>query len=108
MDEDEEEEREKLAGTLEVNYHEHSKKTRKRQRCVEKQKKNNSKLRQKKDQDGNDGSATGVPLFPAILLLRDPQQLAEQLVRFVFVLFVYILSYLYNLLYLIITYYILL
>ena len=78
MDEDDEEEREKLLGSSEVDYHQHSKKTRKRQRDVEKQEKKNSKLREKKDK--SDSSASAVPLFPAIQLLRDPQQLAEQLV----------------------------
>lgn len=65
---------------MEINYHEHSKKTRKRQRSVQKQEQKNSKLRKDRQKEAEDGSqaAGSKPLFPAIQLLHDPQRIAEQ------------------------------
>jgi protein SDA1 len=61
----------------EVNYHEHSKKTKKRQRSVQKQVERNSKIRKNKET-----KQSGItPLFPAIQLIYDPQSLAEKLFK---------------------------
>lgn len=74
MLEDEEEEKTAIV-SKEVNYHEHSKKTRKRQRDVQKQIERTAKL--KRDQENK--IAEAIPLFPAIQMLHDPQNLAEKL-----------------------------
>lgn len=73
MDDDDEEE--KVAEISPVNFHEHSKKTKKRSRIVKKQIDRNLKI--KREKESKSGEAT--PLFPAIQLLRDPQDLAEKL-----------------------------
>jgi len=78
MHEDEEEE--KVSGDKtpgDVNYHSHSKKTKKRQRLVQKQIEHNAKLRR----DSQKGGAVALPLFPAIQMLHDPQSLAEKLFK---------------------------
>jgi len=74
MHEDEDEEVKKV-NSSQVDYHQHSKKTRKRQRHVEKQVEHNAKLR--REQATRALEAT--PLFPAIQLINDPQTLAEKL-----------------------------
>lgn len=75
MNEDEDEE--KQAAVQEIDYHEHSKKTKKRQRHIEKQVDKNAKLRR----DAAKKYATAVPLFPAIQILYDPLQLTENLIK---------------------------
>jgi protein SDA1 len=77
MHEDEEEE--KIAEKPgEVDFHSHSKKTKKRARLVQKQIERNAKIRRdiEKKQDN-----IGQPLFPAIQLLNDPQTIAEKLFK---------------------------
>ncbi len=59
----------------EINKHEHSKKTKKRTRMVEKQTERNKKLRREQEKK----ASTSVPLFPAIQLINDPQSVAEKL-----------------------------
>jgi protein SDA1 len=71
MDEDEEEE--KVLEVTEVNYHEHSKKTKKRARQVKRQIDRNQKIKRENEQK----QLETVPLFPAIQLLHNPQDLAE-------------------------------
>lgn len=73
MEEEEEEEKAALE-TTNVNYHEHSKKTKKRARQVKRQLDRNSKVQREKETEEQDA----VPLFPAIQLLHDPQSIAEQ------------------------------
>jgi protein SDA1 len=83
---------EKLEAGTRIDYHPHSKKTAARQRHVERQNKNRSKLlRRQQEAEGNgDGIDDGhlklahdkgveasKKLYPAIELLRDPQGLAE-------------------------------
>lgn len=76
MHEDDEEEKSAVAGSkADVNYHEHSKKTRARQRHVKKQVEHNSKVRR----DQANKASEAIPLFPAIQLLYDPQSMAEKL-----------------------------
>ena len=74
MEDDEEAEKEKLT-KIEINYHEHSKKTKKRERMVEKQIERNRQIRKEK----LNPTKVTVPLFAAIQLLYDPQTLAEKL-----------------------------
>jgi protein SDA1 len=60
---------------VEIDKHEHSKKTKKRARQVQKQHEHIAKMQRSKDTK----SRESVPLFPAILLLHNPQELAESL-----------------------------
>lgn len=79
MHDDEEEEEEKIgaaAKSMEINYHQHSKKTRARARSVKKQQEQVAKLRREKDK-----SDEPTPLYPAILLIHDPNALAEKLFK---------------------------
>jgi protein SDA1 len=66
---------EKVLDVTTVNFHEHSKKTKKRSRIIKKQIDRNLKLKREKENK----SGEAIPLFPAIQLLRDPQELAEKL-----------------------------
>ena len=76
MNEDEDQQEAKaMKEVADVNKHEHSKKTKKRARLVEKQTERNKKLRREQEKKANDAT----PLFPAIQLLNDPQGLAEKL-----------------------------
>lgn len=73
---DEEEEENEVSKT-EINKYEHSKKTKKRARLIEKQKsqltkKMNAKLSEKQ---------AAAPLYPAIMLIHDPHSLAEHLFK---------------------------
>jgi protein SDA1 len=77
MHEDEDEEKATDKGTAEVDYHAHSKKTKKRQRHTQKQIEHNAKLRRDSQKQG----AIAQPLFPAIQMLHDPQSLAEKLFK---------------------------
>jgi protein SDA1 len=77
MHEDEDEEKVAEKGPAEVDYHAHSKKTKKRQRHTQKQIEHNAKLRR----DSQKNSAIAQPLFPAIQMLHDPQTLAEKLFK---------------------------
>lgn len=77
MHEDEEEEKATAKNPGEVDYHAHSKKTKKRARHVQKQIEHNSKLRRENQKQGADAT----PLFPAIQVLHDPQTLAEKLFK---------------------------
>lgn len=73
----EDEETEKQAKVNEVNYHEHSKKTKKRFRQVQRQLERNAKQRREVEKHNN---GVGIqPLFPAIQLIHDPSVLAEKL-----------------------------
>lgn len=74
FDDDEDE---KSAGVADVNYHEHSKKTKKRQRHVKRQVEHNSKVHR----DQSEKAQEAKPLFPAIQLINDPQSLAEKLFK---------------------------
>jgi protein SDA1 len=74
MFEDEEDEKVMNSGK-EIDFHSHSKKTRKRLRLVKKQVEENIKLKRNLD------NKETVPLFPAIQLLHDPQELAEKLFK---------------------------
>jgi protein SDA1 len=71
----EDEEDEKSGARKEVDYHDHSKKTKKRLRVVKKQIETNAK--NKRDLENKEVT----PLFPAIQLLHDPQDLAEKLFK---------------------------
>jgi len=73
MHEDDDEEA--TASVAEVDYHAHSKKTRARQRHIKRQVEHNTKIR--KDQANK--VAENVPLFPAIQILYDPQNMTEKL-----------------------------
>jgi protein SDA1 len=73
MEDDEEE----FEGKSNIDFHEHSKKTKKRARDVKKQREKNDK----KERDHVKKLAGAVPLFPAIQLLHDPQSLAEKLFK---------------------------
>lgn len=72
-----------------IDYHHHSKKTVWRQRHVERQLKNRKKAREKKensdwmddDPDKDKGVEAAKKLYPAIELLRDPQGLAESVLK---------------------------
>eukprot|EP01038_Epipyxis_sp_PR26KG_P010899 gene10899-14630_t len=77
MNEDDEDEKTDTKTVKEVNYHEHSKKTRKRQRHVQKQIEKNAKIRKEKENKTDEVT----PLFPAIQLLHDPYSLAEKLFK---------------------------
>lgn len=85
MLEDDEEENEKLLtnqtdekdGKVSINYHEHSKKTRKKARVIKKQETKLSKLRKSLEEQKTEA----IPLFPAIQLIHDPQNLAEKLFK---------------------------
>ena len=95
MLEDEEEDKDK--NIIEINKHEHSKKTRKRERQVEKQVEHNAKGKRIQTTNYNIYIITNnnivakrqiekekeeaIPLFPAINLLNDPQSLAEKLFK---------------------------
>lgn len=71
----EDDETENQQRSCEVNYYTHSKKTKKRQRKIQKQIENVDKakrVQQKKSEQAE-------PIFPAIQLLNDPQSLAESL-----------------------------
>lgn len=61
---------------LEINLHEHSKKTRKRQRHVEKQKTKQAKVLRDSRQE-----KPGKNMIPAIVVINDPASLAEHLFR---------------------------
>lgn len=76
MLEDDEEEL-KEGNSASVDFHEHSKKTKKRQRSVKLQKEKNEKTKR----DHERKVAESVPLFPAIQLLHDPQSLADKLFK---------------------------
>lgn len=72
-----EEEDENDVKKTEINKHEHSKKTKKRARLIEKQKaqltkKVNAKISEKQ---------AAAPLYPAIMLIHDPHSLAEHLFK---------------------------
>jgi protein SDA1 len=73
MDDDDDEE--KQAEVIPVNFHEHSKKTKKRARIVKKQIDHNLKVKRDKEKR----LASAQPLFPAIQLLNNPHDLAEKL-----------------------------
>lgn len=60
-----------------VNLHEHSKKTRKRMRDIKKQHNQIEKLRRSSEKK----QEKSTPLFPAILMIHDPQTLAEKLFK---------------------------
>lgn len=79
MHEDDEEEKQTAAagGGKEINYHEHSKKTKKRARIVQKQIERSAKLKR----DQSEKAQVATPLFPAIQMLNDPQSLAEKLFK---------------------------
>jgi protein SDA1 len=62
----------KVAKNLDINYHEHSKKTKKRSRQVQRQTQKQDKL--KREAMKYD---TSTPLFPAIALIQNPYDLAE-------------------------------
>jgi len=71
-----EDEEEQLNDNMtDINYHEHSKKTKKRFRQVKKQQDRNKKVLR----DKNSATAETIPLFPAIQLINNPQTLAEKL-----------------------------
>jgi len=75
MSEDEDEEK---SGTVkEVDFHAHSKKTKKRIRHVQRQVEQNAKMRREQARKAEET----VPLFPAIQLIHDPQVLAEKLFK---------------------------
>jgi len=75
MSEDEDEEK---SGTVkEVDFHAHSKKTKKRIRHVQRQVEQNAKMRREQAKKAEET----VPLFPAIQLIHDPQVLAEKLFK---------------------------
>ena len=73
----EDEEDEKVAPTKGGNDHQHSKKTKKRQRQA--QKLGEQLTKQKREQEKK--SAEITPLFPAIQMINDPQTLAERLFK---------------------------
>jgi protein SDA1 len=74
MHEDEDEDM-KSTLKIEVDHHEHSKKTKKRARQVKKQMEHIAKEQRTKESK----LADSTPLFPAIMLLHNPQELAEHL-----------------------------
>ena len=74
MTDDEEEDRVKK-GSVELNLHEHSKKTRKRLRSVKKQQDRISKSFVSDEKD------SFTPLFPAIQLIHDPQFLVDKILK---------------------------
>ena len=76
----EDEEEDESNAKKEVVFHIHSKKTRKRLRIVKKQIEIN-KLNLSKKSDKNENGHNSDPLFPAIQLLHDPQDLAEKLFK---------------------------
>eukprot|EP01041_Mallomonas_annulata_P006471 gene6471-13069_t len=63
----------KADAVSDVNFHEHSKKTKKRARQVKRQTEHNKKIKRDKDEK------VATPLFPAIQMLNNPQTLAEKL-----------------------------
>lgn len=71
----EDEEDEKTSDSKEIDFHTHSKKTRKRLRVVKRQQE--EKLKRKRDLENKEV----MPLFPAIQLLHDPHELAEKLFK---------------------------
>ena len=73
----EDEDLDKQAGVREIDFHAHSKKTKKRIRHVQRQVEHNSKLRREQANKAE----TSIPLFPAIQLIHDPQALAEKLFK---------------------------
>lgn len=75
MSEDEDEE--KNAVVKEVDFHAHSKKTKKRIRHVQRQVEGNAKMRREQARKAEEA----VPLFPAIQIIHDPQALAEKLFK---------------------------
>lgn len=78
MHEDEEADKAAVASKkVEITNHEHSKKTRSRTRHVEKQKAAVAKQQRQK----MSALEAAVPLFPAIQLLHDPQELSEKLFK---------------------------
>jgi protein SDA1 len=86
MLEDEEEEKEKtsIKKTKEnMNLHEHSKKTKKRQRLVDKQKHKLQKVQKELSEKANNGdnSIKTKPLLPAIVIINNPNDLAEFLYK---------------------------
>lgn len=84
MADDEEEEEVKVgaaAKAKEINYHEHSKKTKARARSVKKQQDQLAKLRKAQEKKEAADGTGGIPLFPAIMLIHDPNALAEKLFK---------------------------
>lgn len=81
---DEKEMNDEWHGVQDINYHAHSRKTKARERQIAKQVKNKIKA-QKKRELGLDTTDHGVEaskkLYPAIELLRDPQGLAESVLK---------------------------
>jgi protein SDA1 len=77
MYEDELEEKNSLKSKAlkDINYHEHSKKTKKRIRQVQKQENYNRKIQK----NLNEKHKNSLPIFPAIQLIHNPQILAEKL-----------------------------
>jgi len=74
------EEDDEWSGINQIDFHQHSRKTKNRMRQVTRQLKNRKKAQQKRE-GGNDTDDNGVEaskkLYPAIEMLRDPQGLAE-------------------------------
>ncbi len=82
MLEDEEEEKDKVKKVRDsMNLHEHSKKTRKRLRQVEKQKVKISKLQKQLSEKANSQITTTKPLLPAILMIDNPFNVSEVLFK---------------------------
>lgn len=79
------EEEDEWFGVQSVNHHSHSRKTKNRQRHTARQLKNRAKAQKKKENpdwlEVEDGVEAAKKLYPAIELLRDPQGLAEALLK---------------------------
>jgi protein SDA1 len=81
------EEEDEWAGINTINRHQHSRKTKNRMRQVERQIKNRRKAQAKKENpdwlelEERGGVEAAKKLYPAIELLRDPQGIAETLLR---------------------------
>lgn len=85
-DDKKQEEEEAWSGVQSINLHQHSKKTNKRGRVVTKQIKTRMREQKKRELDEemeavDQGVEGGKKLFPAIQLLRDPQGLAERVLK---------------------------
>eukprot|EP00520_Triparma_pacifica_P003600 CAMPEP_0118640400 /NCGR_PEP_ID=MMETSP0785-20121206/4735_1 /TAXON_ID=91992 /ORGANISM="Bolidomonas pacifica, Strain CCMP 1866" /LENGTH=511 /DNA_ID=CAMNT_0006531789 /DNA_START=24 /DNA_END=1556 /DNA_ORIENTATION=- len=84
MDDDKErEENDEWAGVNDIDFHQHSRKTKKRQNQVMKQIANRKKAQMKREKRKlEDGMEENTPnLYPAIEQLNDPQGLAEKLLK---------------------------
>jgi protein SDA1 len=83
MLEDEEENQQSVKKQkMDINLHEHSKKTRKRERQVEKQRNKITKLQKKLSEKNNtDSIHSAKPLLPAIVMINNPNQLADHLYK---------------------------